>query len=226
MIRSWCPARKVVAEQVQRLDIYAVCTPLEVPFKAKSEHCRLLNERVNNTRRSEGECNRECMRQAAWATRTVGGQWAASAGGALGCPALGDRDEVGAGWRGKGRRFSKTANGIAGNCEGHLLGKSCKLGYTFCQMSRTFVTAFRSTTWWSTSAINDLVTPPTATRPNPLYDAKFADFLATQEADPRCGRLKLRDWLLTIVHNVLDIYFCWRIFLAVQTKATWSIQDW
>ena len=144
-------------------------------------------------------------------------QWAASAGGALGCPALGDRDEVGAGWRGKGRRFSKTANGIAGNCEGHLLGKSCKLGYTFCQMSRTFVTAFRSTTWWSTSAINDLVTPPTATRPNPLYDAKFADFLATQEADPRCGRLKLRDWLLTIVHNVLDIYFCWRIFLAVQT---------
>ena len=51
---------------------------------------------------------------------------------------------------------------------------------------------------------NNLVTPPTATRPktpNPLYDA-------TQEADTRCGKLKLRDWLLTIVHNVLDIYFC------------------
>ena len=75
MIRSWCPPRKVVAEQVQRPDIYAVCTPLEVPFKAKSEHCRLLNERVHNTRRSEGECNRECMRQAAWATRTVGGKY-------------------------------------------------------------------------------------------------------------------------------------------------------
>ncbi|KAK0497483.1 hypothetical protein EDD18DRAFT_1162408 [Armillaria luteobubalina] len=26
----------------------------------------------------------------------------------------------------------------------------------------------------------------------------FATFLATQESDPRCGRLKLRDWLLTI----------------------------
>ena len=69
-----------------------------------------------------------------------------------------------------------------------------------------FVTDFSSTL----SAINDLVIPPTATRPNPLYDAKFANFLATQEPDPRCGKLKLRDWLLTIVQysDVLDIYFC------------------
>ncbi len=29
----------------------------------------------------------------------------------------------------------------------------------------------------------------------------FASFVATQEADPRCGKLKLRDWLLTIVQR-------------------------
>ena len=32
-------------------------------------------------------------------------------------------------------------------------------------------------------------------RPNPLCDAKFADFFVTQEADPRCGELKFRNWL-------------------------------
>lgn len=29
----------------------------------------------------------------------------------------------------------------------------------------------------------------------------FATFVAKQEADPRCGKLKLRDWLLTIVQR-------------------------
>lgn len=33
------------------------------------------------------------------------------------------------------------------------------------------------------------------------YDKRFAEFVATQEKDPRCGRLKLRDWLLTIVQR-------------------------
>ena len=69
--------------------------------------------------------------------------------------------------------------------------------FPYLSLYNPFVTAFPSTT----STINDLVIPPTATRPNPLYDAKFADFLATQEADPRCGKLKLRDWLLTIVQR-------------------------
>ena len=45
------------------------------------------------------------------------------------------------------------------------------------------------------------MTIPTAIRPNPHYNAKFAVFLTTQEADPRCGKLKLRDWLLTIVQR-------------------------
>ncbi|GJE89658.1 FYVE, RhoGEF and PH domain-containing protein [Phanerochaete sordida] len=31
--------------------------------------------------------------------------------------------------------------------------------------------------------------------------AHFAAFMATQEADPRCGKLKFRDWLLTIVQR-------------------------
>ena len=29
----------------------------------------------------------------------------------------------------------------------------------------------------------------------------FATFMTTQEADPRCGKLKFRDWLLTIVQR-------------------------
>lgn len=29
----------------------------------------------------------------------------------------------------------------------------------------------------------------------------FSDFIRKQEADPRCGRLTLRDWLLTIVQR-------------------------
>ena len=115
MIRLWCPPRKVVAEQVQRPDIYAVCTPLEVPFKAKSEHCRLLNERVHNTRRSEGECNRECMRQAAWATRTVGGKY-------LTVSSVGRRSirVSSARWpRRGGGRMAREGKKIFENCEWH-----------------------------------------------------------------------------------------------------------
>ena len=69
--------------------------------------------------------------------------------------------------------------------------------FPYLSLYNPFVTAFPSTI----SAINDLIIPPTATRPNPLYNAHFADFLATQEADPRCGKLKLRDWLLTVVQR-------------------------
>jgi hypothetical protein len=32
-------------------------------------------------------------------------------------------------------------------------------------------------------------------------NSQFASFVARQEADPRCGKLKLRDWLLTIVQR-------------------------
>ncbi|KAF5376571.1 hypothetical protein D9757_008259 [Collybiopsis confluens] len=33
------------------------------------------------------------------------------------------------------------------------------------------------------------------------FEKRFADFVAAQEQDPQCGRLKLRDWLLTIVQR-------------------------
>ncbi|KAJ3770948.1 hypothetical protein FB446DRAFT_742259 [Lentinula raphanica] len=33
------------------------------------------------------------------------------------------------------------------------------------------------------------------------YDKRFADFVATQEKHPRCGKLQLRDWLLTVVQR-------------------------
>ena len=87
----------------------------------------------------------------------------------------------------------------------------------FCYLSlyNPFVTAFPSTT----SAINDLIIPPTAKCPNTLYDTKFADFLATQEADPCCGKfkLKLQDWLLTI----MIVQWCpryWRIYKLHQQR--------
>ncbi|KAJ3997982.1 hypothetical protein F5050DRAFT_1315238 [Lentinula boryana] len=33
------------------------------------------------------------------------------------------------------------------------------------------------------------------------YNKRFADFVATRETHPRCGKLQLRDWLLTIVQR-------------------------
>ena len=150
MIRSWCSARKVVAELTSAATRYLRSVhPIRSSLQSAIRTFSLFNERVHNTRKSEGECNRECWRQAAWATRTVGGKY-------LTVSSVGRRSirvssarwprRGGAGWQGRGRRFSKTANVISGNCEGHLLGKSCKLGYTYCQIGRTFVTAFPSTT--------------------------------------------------------------------------------
>ena len=59
--------------------------------------------------------------------------------------------------------------------------------------------AFPSTT----STINDLVTPPTATRPNPLYDA-------TQEADLEIGNLAFDNCTLYPRYLLLlkDIFGC------------------
>ncbi|KAG5642916.1 hypothetical protein DXG03_001887 [Asterophora parasitica] len=50
-------------------------------------------------------------------------------------------------------------------------------------------------------ALAGLITPASASLANTQYNAAFAVFLSTQEADPRCGKLKLRDWLLTIVQR-------------------------
>ncbi|KAJ3890039.1 hypothetical protein GG344DRAFT_78228 [Lentinula edodes] len=48
-------------------------------------------------------------------------------------------------------------------------------------------------------------TPSSITSPSKgielKYEKRFADFVATQEKHPRCGKLQLRDWLLTIVQR-------------------------
>lgn len=36
---------------------------------------------------------------------------------------------------------------------------------------------------------------------SPSFSPTFASFVAKQEQDPKCGKLKLRDWLLTIVQR-------------------------
>ena len=72
---------------------------------------------------------------------------------------------------------------------------NCLISLTF-SLYNSFITGFPSTLF----ALNDLVIPST-THPNPLYDSWFTDFFSTQEADPRCGKLKLRDWLLTAVQR-------------------------
>lgn len=69
--------------------------------------------------------------------------------------------------------------------------------FPYLSLYTPFVTAFPTTI----SSITNLITPPSANSSNPQYSASFAIFLATQESDPRCGRLKLRDWLLTIVQR-------------------------
>ncbi|KAG6831783.1 hypothetical protein H0H87_003908 [Tephrocybe sp. NHM501043] len=69
--------------------------------------------------------------------------------------------------------------------------------FPYLSLYNPFVTSFASTI----SGLTDLVTPPSLTRANPKYNAAFAVFLAGQESDPRCGKLKLRDWLLTIVQR-------------------------
>ncbi|TFK39533.1 hypothetical protein BDQ12DRAFT_734878 [Crucibulum laeve] len=69
--------------------------------------------------------------------------------------------------------------------------------FPYLSLYNPFVTSFPSTI----AALTELITPPSAVRPNPNYNPAFAAFLQIQEADPRCGRLKLRDWLLTIVQR-------------------------
>lgn len=69
--------------------------------------------------------------------------------------------------------------------------------FPYLSLYTPFITSFPSTI----AALMGLVSPPTSVRQNPQYNVQFANFLATQEADPRCGKLKLRDWLLTIVQR-------------------------
>ncbi|KAG2011267.1 signal transducer [Coprinopsis cinerea AmutBmut pab1-1] len=69
--------------------------------------------------------------------------------------------------------------------------------FPYLSLYNPFITQFSSII----SSLTDLVTVPTLARPNPQYNATFAAFLKEKEADPRCGKLKLRDWLLTIVQR-------------------------
>ncbi|KAG5341546.1 hypothetical protein C0989_009619 [Termitomyces sp. Mn162] len=69
--------------------------------------------------------------------------------------------------------------------------------FPYLSLYNPFVTAFPT----AISSLTDLITSPSSTRPNPKYSATFTTYLATQESDPRCGKLKLRDWLLTIVQR-------------------------
>ncbi|KAJ6485513.1 hypothetical protein C8R45DRAFT_1098312 [Mycena sanguinolenta] len=69
--------------------------------------------------------------------------------------------------------------------------------FPYLSLYNPFVTAFPSTI----SAMSNLVSQSSANHPNPHYSPVFAAYLLAQEADPRCGKLKLRDWLLSIVQR-------------------------
>ena len=59
--------------------------------------------------------------------------------------------------------------------------------FPYLSLYTPFVTSFSASSAALTTLINT--------------NAAFAAFIARQEADPRCGKLKLRDWLLTIVQR-------------------------
>ncbi|KAF9451161.1 hypothetical protein P691DRAFT_400037 [Macrolepiota fuliginosa MF-IS2] len=69
--------------------------------------------------------------------------------------------------------------------------------FPYLSLYNPFITSFPS----MISTLTDMVTAPSAHRPNPRYNPTFATFVSTRESDPRCGKLKLRDWLLTIVQR-------------------------
>lgn len=59
--------------------------------------------------------------------------------------------------------------------------------FPYLSLYTPFVTSFSASSAALTTLINT--------------NAAFSAFIARQEADPRCGKLKLRDWLLTIVQR-------------------------
>jgi len=70
--------------------------------------------------------------------------------------------------------------------------------FPYLSLYNPFVTSFPS----MISTLTDITTPPNQYRPNPQFNQEFAAFVSTQEADLCCGKLKLRDWLLTIVQRL------------------------
>lgn len=93
--------------------------------------------------------------------------------------------------------------------------------FPYLSMYNPFVTAFPS----SLSLLTALSTPPPSLlqsafpRPTAIgpgirvYDPTFASWLKTKEADPLCRRLKLRDWLLTVIQR------CPRYLLLIKVSS-------
>ncbi|KAL0063486.1 hypothetical protein AAF712_009579 [Marasmius tenuissimus] len=71
--------------------------------------------------------------------------------------------------------------------------------FPYLSLYTPFITSFSTTL----STLTALILPPspTAANANSTYSPRFAQFVKQQEADPRCGKLKLGDWLLTIVQR-------------------------
>ncbi|KAJ3742049.1 hypothetical protein DFH05DRAFT_1402751, partial [Lentinula detonsa] len=73
--------------------------------------------------------------------------------------------------------------------------------FPYLSLYTPFIAAFSQTL----AALNTLLTPShyyrQQSRTELRYNKRFADFVATQETHPRCGKLQLRDWLLTIVQR-------------------------
>ncbi|KAJ3575572.1 hypothetical protein NP233_g1000 [Leucocoprinus birnbaumii] len=87
--------------------------------------------------------------------------------------------------------------------------------FPYLSLYTPFITSFPS----MISTLTDMITPPNQHRPNPRYDQDFATFISTQEADPICGKLKLRDWLLTIVQR------CPRYLLLLKDLIKYTDED-
>lgn len=93
--------------------------------------------------------------------------------------------------------------------------------FPYLSMYNPFVTAFPS----SLSLLTALSTPPPtllqSAFPRPtasagpgirMYEPRFAAWLKDKEADPSCRRLKLRDWMLTVIQR------CPRYLLLIKVS--------
>jgi FYVE/RhoGEF/PH domain-containing protein 5/6 len=69
--------------------------------------------------------------------------------------------------------------------------------FPYLSLYNPFITAFPSIL----STLASLTSPPSFSHPNPNYSKPFSEFLVKQESDPQCGKLKFRDWMLTIVQR-------------------------
>ncbi|KXN83956.1 FYVE, RhoGEF and PH domain-containing protein 6 [Leucoagaricus sp. SymC.cos] len=87
--------------------------------------------------------------------------------------------------------------------------------FPYLSLYNPFITSFPS----MVSTLTDMISPPTPYRPNPRYNQTFATFVTTQETDPSCGKLRLRDWLLTIVQR------CPRYLLLLNDLIKYTDED-